>query len=193
MSGEDGARKLEFRPVTAEEWPDLQALFGPNGADGGCWCMWWRIPRAHFARQAGEGNRKAMEAIIRSGEIPGLLAYLEGRPVGWVSVAPRERFPVLDRSPTLKRVDDRPVWSIVCFYLDRSVRRTGLSRRLIEEAAAHARARGARLLEAYPVDPRHPTVKGDEAFTGLLPVFLGAGFRVAAQRSPRRVIVRREL
>ena len=74
MSGQDDARELEFRPVTVEEWPDLQALFGPSGADGGCWCMWWRIPRSQFARQAGEGNRKAMESIIRSGEVPGLLA-----------------------------------------------------------------------------------------------------------------------
>ena len=184
---------LEFRPVTASEWPDLQALFGPNGADGGCWCMWWRISRAEFARQAGEGNRRAMEAIIHGGEVPGLLAYHEGRPVGWISVAPRERFPVLDRSRTLRRVDDEPVWSIVCFYVERSWRRNGMSRRLIEAAADYARSNGARILEAYPVDPEHPTVKGDEAFTGLLPTFLKAGFRVAARRSARRVIVRRSL
>jgi GNAT superfamily N-acetyltransferase len=155
--------------------------------------MWWRVTRAQFARQTGEGNRRAMEAILRSGEVPGLLAYQDGRPVGWVSVAPRERFPVLDRSPTLKRVDDRPVWSIVCFYVARDRRRSGLSRRLVEAAADYARRNGARLLEAYPVDPEHPAVRADASFTGLLPVFLAAGFRVAAARSPRRVIVRREL
>jgi len=155
--------------------------------------MWWRIPRAEFARQAGEGNRRAMEAIIRSGEVPGLLAYHQGKPVGWVSVGPRERFPVLDRSPTLKRVDDQPVWSIVCFYLDRSVRQQGLSRRLIRAAAEYARREGARLLEAYPVDPGYQGVRADEAFTGLLPVFLEEGFQVTARRSPRRAIVRRLL
>jgi GNAT superfamily N-acetyltransferase len=193
MSTPDREPELQFRPVTPAQWPDLQALFGPSGADGGCWCMWWRITRAEFTRGVGESNRRAMQAIIEGDEVPGLLAYQEGRPVGWVSVAPRERFPVLDRSRTLRRVDDQPVWSIVCFFVDRGARRTGLCGRLIEAAAAYARRNGARLLEAYPVDPDHPTVRGDQAFTGLLPTFLKAGFRVAARRSARRVIVRRAL
>ena len=74
--------QLIFKPVTMDEWPDLQRLFGPEGADGGCWCMWWRIKRSEFDRDKGEANRRAMEAIIRSGEVPGLLAYLEGEPIG---------------------------------------------------------------------------------------------------------------
>jgi len=155
--------------------------------------MWWRVTRSEFARNAGEGNRKAMQAIIEGGEVPGLLAYRKGRPVGWVSVAPRERFPVLDRSRTLRRVDEESVWSIVCFFIDRSARRAGLCSRLIEAAADYARNNGARVLEAYPVDPEHPTVRVDQAFTGLLPTFLKAGFQVAARRSARRVIVRRPL
>ena len=68
---------LMFKPVTTTEWPDMQRLFGPNGADGGCWCMWWRIKRSEFDRKHGEENRRAMEAIIRRGEVPGQLAYLE--------------------------------------------------------------------------------------------------------------------
>ena len=184
---------LEFRPVTVNEWPDLQALFGPRGAEGGCWCMWWRIPRSEFARRAGEGNRQAMESIIRAGEVPGLLAYREGRAVGWVSVAPRERFPVLDRSRTLRRVDDLPVWSIVCFYVERRLRGAGLCGRLIEAAAEYAHRNGARIVEAYPLDPKHPTARADEAFTGLVQMFLKAGFEVVARRSERRVIVRRAL
>lgn len=100
---------LVFKPVTVTEWPDMQRLFGPNGADGGCWCMWWRIKRSEFDRNHGEANRRAMEAIISSGEVPGLIAYLENEPIGWCSIAPREAFPVLDRSRVLKRIDDQPV------------------------------------------------------------------------------------
>ena len=184
---------LAFKPVTMVQWPDLQKLFGPNGADGGCWCMWWRIKRSEFDRNHGEANRRAMEAIIRSGEVPGLLAYLEEEPIGWCSVAPREAFPVLDRSPVLKRVDDRPVWSIVCFYVSPSFRQSGLTRLLIEAAVDYARSRGAATLEAYPVDPQTSRVDPGEAFTGLIGTFRKAGLREVARRSKRRAILRYEI
>ena len=182
--------ELDFRPVTGEEWPDLQQLFGPGGADSGCWCMWWRQTRAEFERLHGEPNRAAMQGIIRSGEVPGILAYHDGRPVGWCSVAPRERFPSLDRSPNLKRVDSEPVWSIVCFFIPRGQRRRGLSGHLIRAAVEHARAHGATAVEAYPVDPRFSAGRPGSAFTGLLHSFLEAGFREVARRSPRRPILR---
>jgi GNAT superfamily N-acetyltransferase len=181
---------LEFRPVTPRQWPDMQALFGPNGADSGCWCMWWRQTREDFSRLHGEPNRKAMERIIRSGEVPGILAYYQGRPVGWCSVAPRERFPSLDRSPNLKAVDGQPVWSIVCFFIPRQHRRRGLSGHLIRAAVEYARSRGATAVEAYPLDPRYSAGRPGAAFTGLLDAFLQAGFREVARRSPRRPIVR---
>jgi GNAT superfamily N-acetyltransferase len=182
--------QLVFKPVTMREWPDLQKLFGPNGADGGCWCMWWRIKRSEFDRNHGEPNRRAMEAIIRSGEVPGLLAYLESEPIGWCSVAPREAFPVLDRSWVLKRVDDQPVWSIVCFYVARKYRRCGLNRLLIEAAVDYARSRGASIVEAYPVDPETSPVNPGEAFTGLIATFREAGFKEVARRSKRRAVLR---
>ena len=182
--------QLNFKPVTINEWPELQRLFGPNGADGGCWCMWWRIKRSEFDRNHGEPNRRAMEAIIRSGEVPGLLAFLEGEPIGWCSVAPREAFPVLDRSPVLKRVDDQPVWSIVCFYIAPQYRQCGLSRLLIEAAVDYARSRGATIIEAYPVDPGTSGFDAGGSFTGLISTFREAGFTEAARRSKRRAVVR---
>jgi GNAT superfamily N-acetyltransferase len=184
---------FSFRPVTMREWPDLQRLFGPGGADGGCWCMWWRQTRAEFQRSHGEANRRAMEKIIAGGEVPGLLAYSGMDPVGWVSVAPRDHFPVLDRSRTLRRVDDRPVWSIVCFYIARAWRGRGLTLRLIEAAVDYARSRGARIVEAYPIDPEHRAARVDEAFTGRIPTFVKAGFREAARRSAWRIVMRRSL
>ncbi len=183
-------KDLVFKPVTTTEWQDMQRLFGPQGADGGCWCMWWRIKRSEFARRRGEGNRRAMEAIIHSGEVPGILAYLGTEPIGWCSVARRQAFPVLDRSAVLKRVDDQPVWSIVCFYISRAHRRQGLCDLLIEAALDYAGRQGARIVEAYPVDPETSEVRVDEAFTGLIGSFRKAGFQEVARRSRRRAIMR---
>jgi len=97
---------MEFHPLTPERWPDFEKLFGPRGAYGGCWCMWWRTTRSQFEKQGGEGNRRAMKNIVDSGEVPGIIAYADGQPVGWCSVAPRDSYGSLNRSPVLKRLDD---------------------------------------------------------------------------------------
>src|SRR3972149_2224652 len=101
---------LEYHPVTPERWPDLERLFGKHGADSGCWCMWWRLTRAQFAEQAGEKNKLALKGIVDSGEVPGLLAYADGEPVGWCSLEPREAYPSLERSRTLRRGGVQPGW-----------------------------------------------------------------------------------
>ena len=67
--------KLKFFPVTKDRWTDFETLFGERGACGGCWCMFWRLTRKEFDSQKGEGNRKAMKAIVESGKIPGILAF----------------------------------------------------------------------------------------------------------------------
>src|SRR5215510_8178511 len=98
--------KLEFQPLTPERWGDFEQLFGPRGATGGCWCMWWRLKRSEFERQKGEGNRQAFKQIVDAGAAPGILAYAGGQAVGWCAIAPREAYPVLENSRNLKRVDD---------------------------------------------------------------------------------------
>ncbi len=103
------ANKLwHWRPLTPALWGDFERLFGPKGAYGGCWCMWWRITRGQFEQLQGEGNRQAMQNIVESGEVPGILLYDDGDPVGWCSVAPRDRFAALQRSRVLKPIDDTP-------------------------------------------------------------------------------------
>jgi GNAT superfamily N-acetyltransferase len=189
--GEDMlAEEITYHPVTPDRWVDLETLFGDGGSCAGCWCMWWRIKRAEFERQSGQGNRAALKALIDAGQIPGLLAYAAGEPVGWVSVGPREDYPVLGRSHVLKPVDDQPAWSIVCFFVAKPYRRQGLMERLIRAAVDYARQNGATIVEGYPVTPREKKVEDAEAFTGLIATFEEAGFVEAARRSERRAIMR---
>lgn len=165
-------------------------LFGPRGA-GCCWCMWFRLPRSTFTKQRGEGNRRAMASIVRSGEVPGLIAYVDGRPVGWVSVGPRERYPLIERSQTMRPVDDRPAWSIVCLFVDKGFRGRGVTRSLLRAAEAYAREQGATILEAYPVEPARERIAPDAAYHGLASTFFALGYREVARRSPTRPIVRK--
>jgi GNAT superfamily N-acetyltransferase len=180
---------LEIHPVTPGRWGDLERLFGPRGA-GGCWCMWFRLRSKDFDAQAREGNRRALKGIVEERRVPGLLAYREGRPVGWVSVAPREEFGRIERSPTLKPVDDKPVWSVVCFYIDRAERGEGVARRLLDAAVDHAARNGATLVEAYPEIPRKDRMPASLAYRGVLSMFERAGFREVARRGQRPIVRR---
>jgi GNAT superfamily N-acetyltransferase len=182
---------LAIRPLTMSRWKHLEALFGERGACGGCWCMFWRLPRAEFQRQKGKGNRQAFKTLVRKGDPPGLIAY-DGRvPVGWCAVAPRASYPALARSRILQPVDGEPVWSVSCLFVARPYRRRGVSVRLLEAAADYARRRGGRIVEGYPVEP--PGAAPDAfVWTGLASAFRQAGFREVARRSPTRPIMRRE-
>ena len=169
-------QSLEFHPLTAERWGDLEALFGGHGAYGGCWCMWWRLTRREFQQQHGEGNRLALKAIVESGEIPGILAYHDGVPIGWCSVAPRERFGSLERSPVLKRIDDEPVWSIVCFFVAKAWRGRGVAVRLTHAAVEYVRLQGGKVVEAYPTAPRDAALPPVSSYVGTPAMFERAGF-----------------
>ncbi|WP_242345130.1 GNAT family N-acetyltransferase [Anaeromyxobacter terrae] len=184
--------ELEVHPLTPARFADLERLFGPRGACAGCWCMWWRVPRAEWQAGKGEGNRRALEAYVAAGKLAGLLAYDGDAPVGWVAVEPRSAYPRLARSRNLAPVDARPVWSITCFFVARSHRGRGVTRALVEAAAAHARAQGAPALEAYPVAT---TARLGDAllYTGAASTFEALGFEEVARRSPTRPVMRREL
>jgi GNAT superfamily N-acetyltransferase len=185
--------ELEVAPVGPERWPDLVELFGERGATSGCWCMFWRLTGGEFSRDAGPGTRRALQDMVERGATPGLLAYSRGRPVGWCSVAPREDFPRVLRSPVLRPVDERPAWSVVCFYIDRSARRRGVAAGLLDAAVRHAASAGAELLEGYPRDTGGGRKASAELYVGTVPMFLAAGFHEVARRSPTHPIMRREL
>jgi GNAT superfamily N-acetyltransferase len=182
--------KPEIRPLTPERWKDLVALFGPNGAYSNCWCMWWRVTSSEFDETKGAGTRRALKDLVDKGHVPGLLAYVDDRPAGWVSVAPREEFGRVERSRLLRPVDDQPVWSIVCFYIDRRSRGRGVGSALLRGAVQYAGQKGAKVVEAYPVDAKGRKIPPAELYTGTVEMFEAAGFEIVADRGGRRRIMR---
>ena len=152
--------------------------------------MWWRLKRAQFNKQKGEGNRKAMKKIVESGEIPGILAYSDGQPIGWCSVAPRERFILLENSRILKRVDDKPVWSVVCFFVAKPFRLKEVTVKLLKAALEFAGKKDAKILEGYPVEPKKGKMPDVFAYHGLASAFRKAGFKEVLRRSETRPIMR---
>jgi len=188
--GQTDVSDLEFYPLTVKRWADFEKLFGKSGACGGCWCMWWRLKRSEFERQKGEENRKAIKRIVDSGEVPGILAYANGQPVAWCSVAPREAYPTLERSRILKRVDEKPVWSIVCFFTAKPFRGKGITLKLLRAAIKCVGKHGGKIVEGYPVEPKGRRMPDAFAYTGLASTFWKAGFVEVARRSERRPIMR---
>jgi len=182
--------QLKFHPLTPERWPDLEKLFNPRGACGGCWCMWWRLNRAQFMQQRGDANRKALKNIVDAGKLIGILAYAEGEPVGWCAVAPRESYPTLERSRTLKRVDDNPVWSVVCFFVSKQWRKKGVTGQLLQAAVDYVKKQGGKIVEGYPVEPKKARIADPFAFTGIASTFRKAGFTEILRRSETRPIMR---
>ena len=152
--------------------------------------MWWKLTRAQFEKQKGAGTKKALKRIVELGETPGILAYANGQPVGWCAVAPREVYPALERSRILKRVDDKPVWSVVCFFVARPFRRRGLTVKLLRAAVEHAIQHGAQIVEGYPVEPEKTPAPDVFVYTGLASAFRQAGFVEVLRRSQTRPVMR---
>jgi len=187
--------KLTVHPLTPERWPDLEALFNARGCSvaRSCWCMYYRRSGPRGPLPAGttraQANRAELKALLRSREPPGLIGYRGKVPVGWVSLGPRDDYAKLRRSPVMKAVDERPVWSIVCFVVPSQYRGQGVARALLDGAIAYARERGVALLEAYPVDkPRRSA--DDSMWFGAKSMYDAAGFEEVARRKPNRPIVR---
>src|SRR6266496_789133 len=122
-------QQLTIRLLTPDDWPILTRLFGSNGACGGCWCMWPRVPKGGKAWEGAKGpkNREAFRRLVKAGKVSGILAFAGDEPVGWCSFGPRGTFPRLERVRAIQREWSEDTWSIVCFYIPARWRRCGVA------------------------------------------------------------------
>ena len=187
------AAELTVRPLTAERWPDLEALFGPQGAFMGCWCAYWRLRHADFGETTAAEHKALLCDRARSDRPPGLLGYRDDEPVAWVSVEPRERFVAFEHARVYTAVDDTPVWTVTCFYLDEAVRGQGLTAALLEAVKAHVAAHGGVAVEGYPEADADLSATGTPDYMGLVGAFERAGFEEIARLSNGRPVYRATL
>lgn len=178
-------------PATADRWADLEVVMGPKGGSGGCWCMLWRVSRKEYDEGKAGKNRERLKTCTKSGVPPGLIAFHNGKPVGWCSVTPRSKLPALDRSRVLKPVDATPVWSVSCFVIAKGYRRKGVSLALLSAAGDFVSAQGGNALEGYPIETARDNYPPVYAWTGLASTFTRAGFEEVARHSPTRPIMRK--
>lgn len=191
------SKPLDIHPLDAGRWKDLETLFGgPGGSQvRSCWCMYYRRSgRANTPADTtySQFNKCSLKALVDRGVVPGLIGYRGGKPIAWVSLGPREDFGRLKNSPIMKAVDDKPVWSIVCFYTAKDARGQQLSEAMLKGAIEYARSCGARLLEAYPVDGRG-RIADDSMWFGSKSMYDRAGFVEVARRKSTRPLVRKAL
>lgn len=192
-------RDLSILPLTPELWESFAADFSRVPTFNWCWCQYWRLRSKDFGASRVPELRERLRAAAARDPAPGLVALRDGRAVGWVSLGPRAEFERIERSRVIPRVDDAPVWSIVCFAVSRAARGEGVAAALLEAAVAFASERGVTSLEAYPVAlPNGAGLSAEAAYTGTLSMFERAGFRVVSSTASTaggypRVVVRRDL
>jgi len=180
---------------------DLALLFGQGGDPKFCWCSWFRLRNVDFQSATAASNRTVLESAVKTtaadGRAPGLVAYRDGEPIGWVSLGPRDDYERLQHSKVLAPIDNKPVWSIVCFVVSKKARKQGVARALLNAAMDYAGEHGATLLEGYPVETDGQRVPAAHAYKGTVGMFEGAGFKVVERRqansttAPRPIVRRR--
>jgi GNAT superfamily N-acetyltransferase len=193
----DAKAEVDVVPATEDRWADVTTILGGDG-DRSCWCLYWRQSAGDYSRAPLKSRPEILRALTRKEPAPGMLAYFDGEPAGWLGLAPRPRLERLVRSRTIPAIDDLPVWSIVCFNVRVGYRRKGVARALLDGAIRYARESGAPALEAYPIDPEGKRADTAFGYVGFTPMFERAGFRrivETAARSARkpRILMRLDL
>lgn len=173
----------------ATNWEEVETLFGPQGAYGGCWCMFWRHTNQEANDSPSDGNRAELLRLVTSGEPVAVLARRGGKVLGWCQVAPRDQFHRLFHTRALELGDDEGhrVWSIVCVFVDRSARGQGTAGALVSGAVDLARRHGAAMVEAYPlVQAPQRTAR---LSSGTVDTFTRAGFRSGSPPTGSRTVM----
>ncbi len=187
----DFISKLTVEPVTKNNWHKFVNLFGTKGACGNCWCMYYRLSKADFKEgKIDEGNKRAIKEIIWDKNPVGLIGLIDSQAIAWCAFAPREDFIKLEKSRVHKRIDDKAVWSIPCFFIDKKFRGSGVTVQLLKGAIKYAKEAGIKIIEAYPTIPTQDKIPDSFAWIGLFKSFERAGFEIVDRTSKNRPMVR---
>jgi len=192
--------KFSFKEVGPELWKDFELLFGKNGACGGCWCQYYRLPQGGKLWQTTKGAkaRRLMKGLFERNEVTGLLAFDGTRPVGWCSYGPRSAFPRLDRMKAYQRddaLDANRLWCINCFFIVKEYRNQGLARLMLKATLKFLKKRKIELVEAYPTPLSLEGKKQPPAFswTGPMKIFEEEGFELIQRLSHSRPLMQKML
>ena len=185
--------KLKFDALTVATWKQFETLMGEKGGCGNCWCMYFRLSYKDFQANKPDGNKKMVRHLVNKGKPQGLIASINNEPVGWIALAPREDYMKLENARVFKRIDDKPVWSITCFFIKKQFRQMGLSQLLIKGAIDYAKKKKIKTLEAYPAIPYSEKVPHSFLWVGILSSFIKNGFKIVQQNSKSRAMVRIDL
>ena len=193
--------QLKTVPANHASWDDLAAIFGTTDYPGRCQCQHFKIAD-RFWRDSTQEQRAAMlrEQTAcgdpRATATSGLVAYLDGEPVGWAAVEPRTAYPKLRTSRVVwsgrneDKENDR-IWAVTCFVVRKGYRGRGLTYALARAAIGFARERGALALEAYPmITQPGKEITWGEVHVGARQVFEDAGFEEISRPTARRVVMR---
>jgi len=188
---DDFLKELAFEPLTTENWGQFEQLFGPKGACGNCWCMYYRLSKSDFQEGKFEdGNKLLMKELVRMNRPTGIMAFYEGEAIAWCAFAPREDLVKLSKSRVHKPIDNQQVWSIPCMFIHNNFRRNGISVPLLKGVIRYARDRGIKIIEAYPTIPTTNSIPDSFAWIGLYKSFERAGFKIVDRTSVNRPMVR---
>ncbi|KAA9143550.1 GNAT family N-acetyltransferase [Microbacterium lushaniae] len=184
----------DILPATSERFDDAEHAITGGGDGPTCQCQWWTMTASQFRETSREQKADAWRAEMSETPPPGLVAYVDGAPAGWVRVGPRTAQPRLTRTRLVtgsspEPIDDPAVWAVSCFVVRKEYRRSGLMPQLLDAAVRHARDAGARVLEGYPFDLSARKRPSNELYRGVLSVFTDAGFAVIARSSADQALV----
>ena len=190
-------------PANEASWEDLQSELGTRGDPSRCQCQRYKMqPRESWASVGVEALAFRLRTQTdcgqpESGTTSGLVAYLDGEPVGWCAVEPRTAYPRLllkTRVPWADRAEDKTddgIWAVTCFVTRAGFRHRGVSRALARATVDFARQRGVRALESYPmITQPGQEITWDELCVGSRSIFADAGFAEVSHPTPRRVVMR---
>ena len=190
---------ISIEPATAERFDDAQHALSGGGDGQGCQCQWWMIPNSQWVQTSRPEREQMLRDEVVAGPPPALIAYVDGEPAGWVRVGPRSAQQRLTRTRNVtahseEPWDDESVWAVSCFVVRKEHRQQGLNARLLGAAVDYARASGARVIEAYPLDPQAgKKIPVNDLYHGVLSTFEEAGFREVARPKPHLAIVSLDL